>query len=77
MSQKPLLTPADEPHVCPHCTTSLLGEPIPRNIREHYSGNYWKREVGYEDPDLYDGIYYYTCPDCRGEFGGARALAKS
>lgn len=67
---------ADAPHNCPHCGVSLLGEPIPEKDLQHYSGRYFKREIGVEDPDKYDGVYYYYCPDCKGEWGGYRALER-
>lgn len=52
---------------CPHCGVSLIGEPIPENIRQHYSPPYyWKREIGIEDPEVYDGIMEWKCPDCEG-----------
>jgi DNA-directed RNA polymerase subunit RPC12/RpoP len=63
-------TAADAPHNCPHCNTSLLDKEIPENVKNHYSGNYYKREIGIEIPEKYDGIYYYMCPDCNGTFGG-------
>jgi len=71
---KPTPTEADAPHNCPHCGTSLLGDLIPEEHREHYIGHYWKREVGVEVPVLYDGIWYYRCPDCDGTWGGVRSL---
>lgn len=67
-------TDADAPHNCPHCKVSLLGDVIPLELREHRSGNYWKREIGVEDPDRYDGVYYWQCPDCGGTWGGYRSL---
>lgn len=59
---------------CPHCKVSLLGDPIPDKIKNHYSETHWKREIGMEFPDKYDGVYYWMCPDCKGEWGGYRAL---
>lgn len=62
------------PEECPLCGVSLLGEPIPEEYREYYAGTHYKREIGVEIPQFYDGIYFYTCPDCRHEWGGYRAL---
>lgn len=64
------------PENCPHCNISLLGEPIPEEHKEHYSegSTHFKREIGMEFPELYDGIWYYMCPDCRFIWGGVRAL---
>lgn len=59
----------DKPHNCPHCKTSLLEKEIPDDIKHHYSGNYFKREIGVEDPMIYDGVLYWQCPDCKGEWG--------
>lgn len=52
---------------CPHCDTSLLGDPIPEKDRQHYSPPYfWGREIGIEYPEKYDGIWEWKCPDCGG-----------
>lgn len=51
---------------CPHCNTSLIGDPIPKDIVEHYSGTHWRREIGIEYPGKYDGIWEWKCPDCGG-----------
>ena len=59
---------------CPHCEVSLLGDPIPAEIADQYSGTHWKRELAIENPLRYDGTYYFMCPDCKGEWGGYRAL---
>jgi hypothetical protein len=62
---------------CPHCGASLIGDEIPEEMREHYSPPYhWRREIGVEHSEIYDGIYYWMCPDCKGEWGGYRALGK-
>lgn len=64
------------PTNCPHCNTSLLGDPIPEDIKQYYSdgSTHWKREIGVEVRSIYDGVYFYRCPDCEGEWGGYRAL---
>lgn len=49
---------------CPSCNTSLIGAPIPEDIREHYSGTHWRREIGIEVQGFYDGVSYWRCPDC-------------
>ncbi len=64
----------NEPLNCPHCGVSLLGEPIPQDMAAHYSVTHWKREIGVEDPIKYDGVYYWECPDCEGQWGGYRSL---
>ena len=49
---------------CPSCEVSLIGDPIPEDIVEHYSGTHWRREIGIEDPKQYDGVLWWKCPDC-------------
>ena len=41
---------------CPHCQADLRSP----------SGPPFKRELGFEDPILYDGVAYEVCPDCKG-----------
>lgn len=64
------------PESCPHCNVSLLDTPIPEEYIKNYAkgSTHFKREIGMEFPELYDGIWYYMCPDCKGEWGGVRAL---
>ena len=61
---------------CPKCNASLIGDPIPEEHREKYYGGqtHFRREVGYEFPDLYDGVWYWQCPDCGHQWGGVRDL---
>jgi hypothetical protein len=60
---------------CPHCNASLIGDPIPEDIREHYSPPYhWRREIGMEYPEKYDGIWEWKCPDCGGTWLSEVAL---
>lgn len=66
----------NNPSNCPHCNISLLGEPIPKEYGEAYSGTHWKREIGIEYPEKYDGIWHFKCPDCGGTFGGVEAIFK-
>lgn len=56
---------------CPKCDANFQGEPIPENIREHYSEPYfWRREIGIDGfmLGLYDGTVAIQCPDCKSEF---------
>ena len=68
------------PDNCPHCGASLIGDPIPDDIKENYSGTNWRREIGREDPSVYDGIIEWICPDCNGvwpsEVGKLKGLRK-
>ncbi len=54
----------DEPLTCKHCGVSLLGDPIPKDIRPHYAGNYFKREIGHYDMEK-DRTTAFFCPDCK------------
>lgn len=53
---------------CPHCNASLNGDPIPEELSGHYSGTHWRREMGWEDSDKYDGVWEWECPDCKGRW---------
>lgn len=61
---------------CPLCGVSLIGEPIPEDIRHHYEGGNWRREIGIEYPELYDGIWEWKCPDCGGTWPSVVAKLK-
>lgn len=56
------------PVTCPHCETSLQGDPIPQ---EYVDAGYYPPEVthydrtiGVEVRGVYDGVLYWACPDC-------------
>lgn len=55
---------------CPHCRTNLIGGLIADTVGEeaakHYAGTHWRKEIGVEIPEVYDGTLYYRCPDCGG-----------
>ena len=55
---------------CPKCHSSWIGEKIPEDIANHYSGTHWKREIGIDGGfiGVYDGIVALKCPDCSEEF---------
>lgn len=57
----------NSPRFCPKCKVSLLGEPIPDDIKENYGGTHYKREIGIDGGymGIYDGIVAYQCPDCK------------
>lgn len=73
--KKPKMDP-NEPLNCPGCKVSLLGDKIGPDISRFYAGTHWKREIGVESPEHYDGVYYFQCPDCGHTWGGYRALQK-
>jgi hypothetical protein len=52
------------PDNCPDCRTSLKGAEIPTQDREFYSGTHFNRVIGIEDPEIYDGVDKWRCPDC-------------
>lgn len=50
---------------CPHCGVTLIGDPIPEDMRQHYSRPYfWRREIGIEYDK--DRVEEWKCPDCGG-----------
>jgi rubredoxin len=59
---------------CPHCGTSLQGPEIPlRNSMTlkpvlYVGAAHFKRELGIEDPEVCDGILFWKCPDCKGNW---------
>lgn len=60
---------------CPLCGANLRGEPIPEeSLRKGYYGEwdgtpqYFSRMIGVEVPWVYDGILYWSCPDCNGRW---------
>lgn len=50
---------------CPHCGHSLQGEAIPRDDRRAYGhSTHYSRAFGHEIFGVYDGILFWSCPDC-------------
>lgn len=63
--------PPEPPDNCPHCGASLIGDPIPEKYRSlgwYGSATHWRREVGFEVPEVYDGMLFWACPDCGGRW---------
>lgn len=50
---------------CPKCGVSLQGDPIPEEEQHLFGATHFRREIGLEDPMLYDGIAWWQCPDCQ------------
>ena len=55
------------PTNCPKCGVSWIGDPIPANIAEHYSGTHFRREIGHVSWSR-DRVTHYQCPDCHALF---------
>jgi hypothetical protein len=59
-------------NVCPHCNSSLIGDPIPQEYidRGYYrpGATHFRREIGVEIPGVYDGVLFWQCPDCAGRW---------
>lgn len=54
---------------CPNCGVSWDGGEIPENMRQHYSPPYrLSRLIGIEDPNVYDGVSWWRCPDCSAQW---------
>lgn len=69
---------------CPNCGTSLQGEVIPEQYRQHADDHdeqvaragrcfclpygdatHFSRVIGHEVRGVYDGVLFWSCPDCR------------
>jgi hypothetical protein len=54
------------PDNCPLCDASLIGDPIPQELRDgggYGDSTHWRREIGYSACDY---IQFWICPDCGG-----------
>jgi hypothetical protein len=67
---------------CPHCGVILIGDPIPEELNKPYTyqgktykpygdSTHWRREIGIEYPEKYDGVWEWMCPDCKGVWPSA------
>lgn len=54
---------------CPYCHKDLTGEPIPKEYLDmgYYApgSTHYSRLIGIEEPEIYDGIIAWKCPECR------------
>lgn len=51
---------------CPKCNVTLIGDPIPEKDREFFGNStHFRREIGMEYPEFYDGTVEWRCPDCK------------
>lgn len=57
----------DHNNVCPHCGTSLQGDPIPPEKQHLYGATHFGREIGISNP-MTDRTEAYQCPDCGGQW---------
>lgn len=62
------------PDNCPKCKKSLVGDPIPEDIKHLYSGTNWRLEIGVEYPEKYDGVWEWRCPFCEHTWPSEAAL---
>jgi len=54
---------------CPHCGVNLIGAEIPAEDRHCFGkATHFRRNIGIEYPEIYDGILHWRCPDCSGEW---------
>lgn len=65
-----LVTPRIDPNgTCPKCSSSWDAGEIPEKHRHCYSPPYrYSRLIGVEISALYDGVWYWQCPDCDARF---------
>jgi len=57
------------PRYCARCNADLQGSPIPQRDIDagHFGGpeiTHFRREIGIEDGEVYDGVIRWRCPDC-------------
>lgn len=52
---------------CPYCGASLIGDPIPQEVIDHYSESHYRREIGIYDREQ-DELIGYQCTDCDGRW---------
>lgn len=65
--QRFVLVRASADEKCPHCSASLLGNPIPEEDRHLFGETHFSRKIGMYDMEL-DRTVAYCCPDCRQEW---------
>lgn len=50
---------------CPLCGADLRGDRIPDEHRHWYGDRgYYSRVIGHEVRGVYDGVLFWSCPDC-------------
>jgi hypothetical protein len=55
-----------ESRYCPECGSDWRGHEIPHSARQSYgNATHFSRLIGVEVRQLYDGVYYWQCPDCK------------
>jgi hypothetical protein len=52
---------------CPHCNTSLQGDPIPRESQEAYGATHFGRQIALYSRER-DRTEGWKCPDCNHEW---------
>jgi len=55
---------------CPKCNASFIGDPIPEEMLEHYSGTHWRKDIMIDGDEMgiYDGCVAMRCHECSHEF---------
>ena len=54
---------------CPRCNSSWKGQKIPDEYKDMYGKHtHYSRLIGIEDPQAYDGVLWWRCPDCKVTF---------
>jgi hypothetical protein len=62
--------PPSDHDECPLCGADLRGDPIPQEyIDQGYyrpGVTHYSRQMGHQITGVYDGVLYWSCPDCGG-----------
>lgn len=60
-----------ETNICPRCNSDLRSSPIPEEHKDSYpeGQTHFSRVIGveyaYDNPNHYDGVSEWVCPDCK------------
>lgn len=64
------MPPSDDE--CPLCGADLRGQPIPQEAidKGYYKPGvtHYSRMIGHQITGVYDGVLYWSCPDCKGKW---------
>lgn len=63
----PIVSESDQ--TCPVCHADWRGKKIQEKHREYYGNHtHFSRLLAHEISDVYDGVLYWQCPDCKNNF---------